>query len=723
MYNDRHRYILNSEFGEFILDKDPMGWDDTETEIGRSETTFGIFLTITNNLEFTGRAIRYLENNYQLRGVQANVSLTKHVKNDYTDEWQLAFTGFLDFSTRRIENNRFIIDFVEGGLREILASQIREKFELNRMTTIKGDPLQSLQTAQLEMKGREIFLLSKLRSEGTTAFIIKSGIWRAEEGRTAYRAAPMTVTANSDPDNIQSPFEVIGSAGQHLDDAGTKFFNLADRDRSRTKLSIRLKFRISEVYRNASRNEQMQVVLHKYTDQSGSGGSPYHYEPNSAIILVNAFNPRDRVGVKFNINRTFTIEPKAGESYALLFVTYGVYGGNLGLDSGQMQVYIDDYEGAIDWEEDSNYKPTVGKFMTAFSVGSRLTQIYTGKNQFKSDLLISEKWKALGFTSGGWLRNLVTQEGNEWPMAMSWEEFYNAVNAVMPVAYGIITRGSRQLIALEDRRYFFQPYVTINLGQVSDVKRSTATEFVYSSISTGYAKGGDYEKPLGLDEYNTQSNYTTPVTVLENKYEVIGDVRADSYGAEDARRKQYEDYPDEDTSYDKDNFLIDAKLKVRSNQREVYEVRTWQDDFENSPQNVYSPDTAFNLRLTPAQNRNRHSKWFNAALWRFQDEKIRFASSTGNSELETDVRENADVTIGSLTQPMFEAEWIECEHPLTQEIHEQLIGHTRIDGEMVNNYYGQVEFVNENGLKERAYLFSAKIQDTIQLKMLKNYGS
>lgn len=703
------------------MDKDPMGWEDAETEIGRSEATYGIFLTITNNLEFTGKAIRYLENNYQLRGVQANVRLTKHVKNDYTDEWQLSFTGFLDFSTRRIENNRFIIDFIEGGLREILTSQIREKFELNRTTTIKGASIPSLVTDKLDLKGREIFLLSKLRNENVTTFDIKSGIWRSGDARVAYRPAPLTVTANTDPDNIQTPVEMVGTAGQHLDGSATKFFNLADRDRSWTKVRIKMKFRISDVYRDASSAELFQVVLKPYTDRSQEGGDLYHYEPETDKVLIGPFNPRDRIGHTFEVDVTYNFRPKEGDSYALLFFTRGEYGRNLGTDSGQMQVFIDNYEGSIDWEEDSEYQPTVADFITANDVGSRLTQIYTGKNQFQSHLL-SNQWSGLGFTNGGWIRNLKTSEGNEWPLTISWEDFYKSIDAVTPVAYGIITRGSSQFIALEDRRYFFQPYVTIKLGQVSDVKRSTATEFVYSSITTGYSKGGNYEKPLGLDEYNTQSSYITPVTVLENKYEAIGEARADSYGVEDARRKPYSEFPDEDTPYDQDNFIVDAKVQRRSNQRTTWEVRTWEDDFDTPPTGVYSPDTTFNLRLSPAQNRNRHSKWFNSALWKFQDEMIRFASSEGNSELETDVKENSDVQIGSLSQPMFEPEWIECEHPLSQEVQEQLQGHTRINGEMMNNYYGQVEFINEDGVKERAYLFSAKIQNTVTLKMLKSYG-
>jgi hypothetical protein len=45
-----------------------------------------------------------------------------------------------------------------------------------------------------------------------------------------------------------------------------------------------------------------------------------------------------------------------------------------------------------------------------------------------------------------------------------------------------------------------------------------------------------------------------------------------------------------------------------------------------------------------------------------------------------------------------------------------------INGEEINNYYGLVEFINENGQKERGYIFDVKIKDKISFKLLKNYG-
>src|SRR5690606_2765409 len=174
-----------------------------------------------------------------------------------------------------------------------------------------------------------------------------------------------------------------------------------------------------------------------------------------------------------------------------------------------------------------------------------------------------------------------------WEMTISFEDFYKSIHATQPVGYGIVTKGAKQFLALENIRFFFQPYVTIRLSEVTDLKRSTAKEFVFTSITTGYTKGGNYEQPLGLDEYNIQTTWTTPIIRGgERKYEVLSPSRADSYGVEQARRLPFELYPDEDTPFDKDNFLIDAKFITKQRRVDYYEVAPWADHFEIAPTGV-----------------------------------------------------------------------------------------------------------------------------------------
>jgi hypothetical protein len=735
MFNSRTKFTLKSPLGIFKLDRDPMGWSDTETEVGRSEKTFGIFLTNSNNLQFTGVAKDYLETVYQVYGVNADVKLTKWVKHPQTDEWQFSFEGNLNFTTRKIENNKLKIDFIEGGLREIFVSQLKEKFELNRTESIKGAQITPLVTDELTNNGRDIYLLSRLNAK-EEPYYVNSGDWNSgSEYRTGYAPFPLSVVGNSDPENISPQISTNGADNRWNPDLANMFFTVAQKDLGKVSMELSYDFTIKFVQAQNESNVTMEVVLMKFS--GGYDSIPLVEIVGDRTIIETLPYPTGGDIISYTFEKTF--DPykgegiKEGESLTVGILVNGQFGG---VSTGFLRYYSENFNGNLVWAEDSFYQRTKAPFLTANETGQKLTEIFSGKKKFISDLLSEGTWKDLGFTCGGWIRNLKikTETGieKEWPLTISFEDFYKSIHSVLPVGYGIVTKGAKQFITLEPIRYFFQPYVTIKLGQVSNVKRETAAEYVFSSITTGYSKGGNYEKPLGLDEYNIQSTNITPITVIENKYEALGPSRADSYGVEQARRMQYEDFPDEDTPFDDDNFLIDAKFITRSitrrDTKDYYEVRLWQDDFEQAPTGVYSPETAFNLRLSPANNRNRHALWFNSATVKYNEDKIRFSSSEGNSELKTkfpakpEVKENGDTLISELSNPIFEPEWVNFDYPFTQDLLDMIQGTTKLNGKEINNYYGLVEFLNEDNQKERGYLFSAKAKDKFTFKILKSYG-
>src|SRR5690606_19502912 len=101
--------------------------------------------------------------------------------------------------------------------------------------------------------------------------------------------------------------------------------------------------------------------------------------------------------------------------------------------------------------------------------------------------------------------------------------------------------------------------------QVSKVKRTVDHSNYFQSIDIGYEKGGEYEEAMGLDEFNIRNTYTTCIRKIDNKFTQISKYRADSYGIEFARRKPFNEYSTEDTSYDQDVFFIDCLPSQRNN--------------------------------------------------------------------------------------------------------------------------------------------------------------
>lgn len=87
--------------------------------------------------------------------------------------------------------------------------------------------------------------------------------------------------------------------------------------------------------------------------------------------------------------------------------------------------------------------------------------------------------------------------------------------------------------------------------------------------------------------------------------------------------------------------------------RETYTNQGDPDDF-----GVPSPTTVFNVDLSPKRMLLRHGRWLASMLSKYETEKVQFQSGTRNTALKTvqasgTVRENSDVTVGSLGNKIF----------------------------------------------------------------------
>jgi hypothetical protein len=392
-------------------------------------------------------------------------------------------------------------------------------------------------------------------------------------------------------------------------------------------------------------------------------------------------------------------------------------------------------------EEDSYFDPTTTKAVLAYELANRLIEIYTGK----SDLLYSEFLgrKDIGYPSDGagaftgithgfWLRGYdklpIPSEGPPpvenlfKPLTTSFNDMMMSLEAVWNVGMGIERVGLKERVRIEDKRFFFNRNTTIKLpNQIKKVKRYYAANYLYSSLEFGYEKGGNYEEACGLDEYNVKTNFTTCLNRKE-PYSKVSKYRADKYGAEFCRRKQKSLNDTIDTPYDLDNFLMDLKRDEFGN----YQERKWQDDFLQAPKGIFSPETATNLRYSPFNCLLRHSWWFSGGLELYPNEYLSYASSLGNSRMSTKMNiynkefsENGSLLNSELPRGLFEFEWVEFEHECDDDILKMVEGYTIIQGKRIPNFYGLVEYNNEEGILEKGFLFNLKPNGAGKWKVLK----
>lgn len=744
-YFDRVRFILqNDNLGSLIIEE-PIGWNNDEKELARHKDYHGIFPKFSNNLKFYGQAYDYLKTIYDVYGINAQVRLVKDEKHPKTDEWTRSYFGYLDMSTRQIEDNKIAFKFNSGGLEAELKARESEAVEITRTTTLDGLPLTDLPISEVELDGRRIFLKS---------------VWETDESNNSTSLTVYSDDGNTRSESVGFPLKLINRSHEEAhsvipqslgndDNGSTGMMMLATFDRERT---IRLigedisflpiitesdwswaYFKISlVVYENGinydvrerrtlfwadtnTGNPDVDVSLYDFQRRTGPGGGYYVNE-----------------GRRFGLNFDETLNVGPGESVALEILIKADLR-NFTSSRARYYVSVDEISGVVYAEEDSFFEKSISKCVLPHEVAERLIEVYTNKKVLKSDVLgrtdigypADGKASLLGLSHGFWIRQFDNSDEVFRPLTTSLKEFMESFSATHNLGLGIENDGFKEFVRIEDLSYFYNRNTTIKLPyQVKKVKRSDAVDYFYSSVEVGYEKGGDYEEAFGLVEYNGTSKFATIIKVLRNAYSKLCKYRADSYGAEFARRKPKLTHGTEDTRYDTDVFKFDMKRDSLSN---VFKLRKWQDDFEQAPTGTFSPDTAYNLRLSPFNCMLRHGWSIASGLTKYLSDYVRYTSSSANSSLSTkliggnEYAENGNIINSELGRPRFVPEFVEFEHEVTFEINQLLMGSKTVLGKKIPNIYGCVEFTNENGEQEKGFLMNLKPNGKGQWKLLKAY--
>jgi len=726
-YSDRVRYFLSSRtFGTIKIDE-PIGWDEDEKEFTRNHDNHGIFTSLSNSLSFTKDSKEFIELVNATDGINAELVLRKDNKNDQTDVWENTYTGYLDLSTREIDNNQLSLKFNSGGLESMLKARDSEDVEIDRLDTIDGKVIDPLRTVNIELAGRRIFLESTWKAAPMT-YYKRLEIFSADGNtRSMSNTFPFDIVKRS---HEQANFTYDGMDGNDSQGQSTMMLLIpVDRNR-KFKVNVQSILFNAYSYLNGSVNwGYVTVALVKYTNGS-------NFNRTSSIDLYK----RDFSGTNpiplgnININEsTHIITLNQGESLGLEVMIKADFNTNFGTTIKRSF----DYKlisGNINIQEDSEFKGTACLGVKPFDLANRLVEIMTGrKDAVKSEILQSGKWKSLMITHGFWIRGFSKQLDSTLPeddrkfkpLTTNFRDFITSLSAVCNIGVGIEKVGAREYVVIEDLKYFYNKNTTIKLPfQAKKVKRSTDASGFYKSIELGYEKGGEYEEAMGLDEYNIRNSYTTCIHRVDNKYTKLSKYRSDSYGIEFARRKPFTDYSTEDTNYDQDIFFIDCKDEpVNTIGGFFYKLRLWNEDFSQLPSGVFSPETAFNLRLTPFNNLLRHGWNISAGLTVYPSQKVKYSSSKGNSSLVTLYAENGEIENNKLERPRFVPEIIEFEHICNDEIMRMVEGRKTFFGKDLRNCYGLLEFINENGDLEKGYLMSLKPNGVGNFKLLKYYGN
>lgn len=639
MLYDRVKYELVYADNNFVpvLINEPKGWDEEALVYERNEKYHGIVVNTSSDLRYYGVAYTIIKGLFDTYGVSADLRLNRYVKNEDTDVWEIDFVGWCDFKTYREQKNSVTIKFNSDPLQNKFKSDNGTSLEVDRTTKLNGDEISRLVPSRIYIKGRPLYNYSALKMESQTKD--ESYLMRFGDGnfRTACLPYNLRITGQNDDPNVNDVIDAGNfSTTPQVEGIYRSFYSQADINRT---LNVSISFDIDIWLRTSYdvRNGFYYIRLVKYNSAGDFVEEIDRYDyrtiPPSFDGILNT-----------KASNNYVINIQQDESIAIEHYFGGNFGGFLNAAEYDIAFRKDGSTLAqtcsIVITENSQFQPGTYNFVLLKAILERFCDI-AFNSKFESNLLTSGEFSGLGLIHGFWLRQMEA-EADFKPLTTSLESIFSALNIVSPVGISITNQ-----IRLESIDYFYQDFIAEDIGMVEDFEIYLNPSDYKTKIIVGYTKAEVDEEDGALDEYNSNTTYTTGIDGSVNELTLSTKLRADGDGIERARRTSID--KTKSTGVDSDVWLLDTVF--RNNQ---YEMAAYFDHFESVPIGIYDPPSAMNLRLSPGNCLRRQGRIINSFLNNVPNKMLRYVSSVGNSDMitkpigEAEVMENADVDSSTL---------------------------------------------------------------------------
>ncbi len=739
-YNQVQIELFSKSFGSVII-QEPKGWEGDTRSYKRDKKSRGIVFKTEIGLEFFGEAKDLLTQTFKSRGIQEKVLISKFEKSvlSISEDWKLRYIQELDMGTLKenVKINSCTVQATEGGIYDDIKKRRSAKYNLINTESADGIDIGELRTYRFLPQPRSIFFESFLK-DSQTGYRVNSAEFKAASLSQTSRTIPLRTVYISNADNTQIPYNTDDSYNDVVpqDQGGTigseqnigdMFYYRSDIDR-RVKLTLKLKFKIEDIDFHVTTSENLLVELRK----SEAVGDVDELKSRVNLFVDN--DPKSSIGIIREVSIPLdeqSVDLLQGESLSLVFFTDVTLGN--GFERGRFNLFINVMESELVIEDDTLYQVTQSRCLKPFDLFERLVAKITGHTgRFKSTLFgVGGEYENMVIDNGFWARGFpdtITDSDGETrdiQLLSSFKDAFEGFNYLEPLTWFSEISGKVEVIRIEKATYTMQNFIGLSLTAVDNIKHLASKPDFFSNIKIGHKKSMEYEEINGLDEPNGLSEMTTHISRNEAVYAVVSDIRFDPTRYELTRRKQYVNFPKEDTKADKDLFMHDANWNgsyFTHNLWDTINPITGDSYFDSEPTGIFDPSTAWNLRLSPM---NRlfygHGYSIKRGLYHFPYEKVRFNSSNSNQNLKTVIAgflidEGGTLTVSDLPNSLIEPEKTTMTFKITQAIEDQLLGHTKIGNDLVPNYFGLIEYL-ENGEKRYGRINKLSTDDESKLEI------
>lgn len=340
------------------------------------------------------------------------------------------------------------------------------------------------------------------------------------------------------------------------------------------------------------------------------------------IVLNKRANLYFQMRMKFTYNRVY------GIGAAINIKKMCIYGAEKGSESEALR-------SNIDISTLSEYPDSRHNVCMIHEALSHITEsISNGKLNIKSDWYgrPDSEVNPTGIYGGGSLRcitnglrmrNAVLPGGKSTFFSVSMNDLYNGLNAIDNLGIGFSEENGKLYVRVEPWEWFYKDEVILTINNPASLERSVDVMALYSILKIGYKKYVDNKDSNWIDTFMTEREYTSKLKLVNNKLEQLSNFVADPYAIEYTRRKTLEK-DTKDWTYDNDIFIICLVADIVSGVKSIIVDL----GVEGTDGSVVSPETMYNVRISPARNAIR---WANRILNFTGSNKLHLSSAIGNA--------------------------------------------------------------------------------------------
>lgn len=698
-------YLDDQEVGE------PNGWDGLKLTIIRDKVTHGImFEASTSALIFYGPDAEYLREKERVAGYEANVVFRAESDCDNS-----VITGRLDFGTFKYTCGQTCsveINMERDGCLMMLKNRMSQKVDLSlnrafdKMTVLPDYPGLNF---DFVLNAQELFVGTEgnVKDEDYVdmdAYFTGSGVYALRPDYLDRKNESMQIS------NLEATFKVSNTdepiTPQVLVDDVIECFG------GGFQYEVRLKGRYDMAING------LAVGISNIMASIGYGEYPSYY----TVLhndMISAPSGVTKQGT-FDITHSGTVFlPDGAGFYAMIgFVASGPASGITGGITFDKETYIKVTANKL-------CPPTESVVSMVHETGSRIVESITnGCMRLRSEYYGRTDSKPFSFagdgcgglrilTSGLRLRNAKTPTH-----FLSLQEYFNGLRGIDNVGMGIeddpVFTG-KQVVRVEPVEYFYKDEEVFRLLNIPISAIVNDPGLVYSKILIGYSKW-EVQKVNGLDEPNSNKEFRTGLSMVENELNAISNFVAGGMPIEITRQQTYSETGAADTSYDNDTFIICVKRESES-----YYTGFFVEQGGVGITEVYSAATILNWRIRPRFNLMR---WWKSIIQSYANlenstSQLYFMAGTGNllaagrDEPPCNIaaqskRENEDMNRTELlfgTIPIFKPKRVEFEYPLSVKEYNLLktnpYGYISIQcggGDLMKAYIQTIEYTPSEGI-------------------------